>query len=141
MAETKTQAHDGDVATFIEAVADEKQRADAHAITAMMARLSGEPPKMWGPSIIGFGRYHYQYDSGREGDSLRIGFSPRKGQTVLYMMDGYNDHAEQLARLGKHKIGKSCLYIKRLSDIDMTVLEEMAAGSLDYMAKQYPASG
>ena len=141
MAENKTQAHGGNVMAFIEAVADEKQRADAHAITAMMARLSGEPPKMWGPSIIGFGQYHYKYDSGREGDSLRIGFSPRKGQTVLYMMDGYDGRTDQLARLGKHKIGKSCLYIKRLSDIDMTVLEAMAAGSLDYMAKQYPASG
>ena len=140
MAENKTQAHGGDVTAFIEAVADEKQRADAHAITAMMTRLSGEPPKMWGPSIIGFGQYHYKYDSGREGDSLRIGFSPRKGQTVLYMMDGYDDREEHLARLGKHKIGKSCLYIKRLSDVDMAVLEEMAAGSLDYMAKQYPAS-
>ena len=140
MAENKTQAHGGDVAAFIETVADEKQRADAHAIAAMMARLSGEPPKMWGPSIIGFGQYHYKYDSGREGDSLRIGFSPRKGQTVLYMMDGYDGRTDQLARLGKHKIGKSCLYIKRLSDVDMAVLEEMAAGSLDYMAKQYPAS-
>ena len=78
MAENKMQPHDGDVTAFIEAVADEKQRADAHTITAMMTRLSGESPKMWGPSIIGFGQYHYKYDSGREGDSLRIGFSPRK---------------------------------------------------------------
>jgi hypothetical protein len=138
MAENKTQATGADVTAFIEGVADDGQRADAHVIAAMMARLSGEPAKMWGPSIIGFGRYHYKYDSGREGDSLRIGFSPRKGQTVLYLIDGYSNRAGQLARLGKHKTGKSCLYIKRLSDIDISVLEEMMVGSLAYMAEKYP---
>jgi Domain of unknown function (DU1801) len=138
MAENKTQAHDGDVTAFINGVADEGQRADAHAIAAMMTRLSGAPPKMWGPSIIGFGSYHYKYDSGREGDSLRIGFSPRKGQTVLYLIDGYAGKEAQLARLGKHKLGKSCLYIKRLSDVDATVLEEMVRASVGYMAEAYP---
>jgi hypothetical protein len=138
MAENKTQATRADVTAFIESVADDGQRADAHAIAAMMARLSGEPPKMWGPSIIGFGAYHYKYDSGREGNAPRIGFSPRKGQTVLYLIDGYSQRAEQLARLGKHKTGKSCLYVKRLSDIDTAVLEEMVVGSLAYMAEKYP---
>ena len=138
MAENKTQATSTDVTSFIEGVADETQRADAQVIAAMMARLSGEPPKMWGPSIIGFGSYHYKYDSGREGDSLRVGFSPRKGQTVLYLIDGYAGKEAQLARLGKHKLGKSCLYIKRLSDVDMVVLEEMVAETLGYMAKTYP---
>jgi Domain of unknown function (DU1801) len=138
MAENKTQATTADVTAFIEGVADEQQRADAHVIAAMMARLSGAPAKMWGPSIIGFGAYHYKYDSGREGTSLRIGFSPRKGQTVLYLIDGYSDRAEQLARLGKHKTGKSCLYVKRLSDIDVGVLEEMIVGSLAYVAQKYP---
>jgi Domain of unknown function (DU1801) len=138
MAENKTVATSADVTAFIAAVADEQQRADAHAIAAMMTRLSGEPPKMWGPSIIGFGRYHYKYDSGREGDSLRIGFSPRKGQTVLYLVDGYAGKEAQLARLGKHKTGKSCLYVKRLSDIDTGVLEDMITGSLAYMAAKYP---
>ena len=138
MAENKTQATSADVTAFIDGVADETQRADAHVIAAMMARLSGEPPKMWGPSIIGFGSYHYKYDSGREGDSLRIGFSPRKGQTVLYLIDGYAGKEAQLARLGKHKLGKSCLYIKRLSDVDMVVLEEMVIETLAYMAKTYP---
>ena len=138
MAENKTQATSADVSAFIDGVADEAQRADAHEIAAMMARLSGEPPKMWGPSIIGFGSYHYKYDSGREGDSLRIGFSPRKGQTVLYLIDGYAGKEAQLARLGKHKLGKSCLYIKRLSDVDVGVLEEMVSTSLAYMAKTYP---
>ena len=138
MAENKTQATGADVTAFIDGVADETQRADAHEIAAMMARLSGAPPKMWGPSIIGFGSYHYKYDSGREGDSLRVGFSPRKGQTVLYLIDGYAGKEAQLARLGKHKLGKSCLYIKRLSDVDMVVLEEMVAETLGYMAKTYP---
>ena len=138
MAENKTQETTVCVGDFLETVADEAQRADARTIIAMMERLSGEPPRMWGPSIIGFGRYHYKYESGREGDMARIGFSPRKGQTVVYLVDGYGDRADQLARLGRHKIGKSCLYIKRLSDIDVTVLEEMVVGSLAYMAKKYP---
>ncbi len=139
MAENKTQATSADVTAFIDGVADETQRADAHEIAAMMARLSGAPAKMWGPSIIGFGSYHYKYDSGREGDSLRIGFSPRKGQTVLYLIDGYAGKEAQLARLGKHKLGKSCLYIKRLSDVDVGVLEEMVVETLAYMADKYPA--
>jgi Domain of unknown function (DU1801) len=138
MTENKTKPTDGDVRAFIDAVADDQQRADAHVICAMMERLSGEPPTLWGASIIGFGSYHYKYDSGREGTSLRIGFSPRKGQTVLYLMDGYGNRAEQLARLGKHKIGKSCLYLKRLSDADTTVLEEMIIDSLAHMADKYP---
>lgn len=138
MAENKTQATSADVTAFIASVADETQRADAQVIAAMMERLSGAQPKMWGPSIIGFGRYHYKYDSGREGDSLRIGFSPRKGQTVLYLIDGYVGKEAQLARLGKHKLGKSCLYIKRLSDVDMAVLEDMITETLAYMAKTYP---
>lgn len=138
MAENKTRETCVSVSAFIDAVPDDRQRADAMAMAAMMERLSGEPPRMWGPSIIGFGRYHYKYESGREGEMCLIGFSPRKGQTVVYLLDGYNDRADQLARLGKHKAGKSCLYIKRLSDIDITVLEEMVVGSLAYMAKKYP---
>jgi Domain of unknown function (DU1801) len=127
-----------DPADFIASVQDASQRADAHRLVAIMEKHSGHPPKMWGPSIIGFGQYHYRYESGREGDMCRIGFSPRKGQTVIYLLDGYQDHGPQLARLGKHKIGKSCLYIKRLSDIHETVLEEMITGSLAYMASRYP---
>jgi Domain of unknown function (DU1801) len=138
MAENKTQATSADVTAFIAGVADEAQRADAQVIAAMMERLSGAQPKMWGPSIIGFGRYHYKYDSGREGTSLRIGFSPRKGQTVLYLIDGYVGKEAQLARLGKHKLGKSCLYIRRLSDVDIAVLEDMITETLAYMAKTYP---
>jgi hypothetical protein len=137
-AETKTKPTPINVDAFIEAVADERQRTDAHQIRAAMERLSGEAAKMWGPSIIGFGSYHYKYDSGREGDMCRIGFSPRKGQTVVYLVDGYDGKEAQLARLGKHKIGKSCLYIKRLADVDAGVLEEMIGDSLAYMAKTYP---
>ncbi|MEN9392261.1 MAG: hypothetical protein RLZZ104_604, partial [Pseudomonadota bacterium] len=91
-------------------------------------------------SIIGFGRYHYRYDSGREGEMCRIGFSPRKGQTVLYLIDGFKGHAELMAKLGKHKTGKSCLYVKRLSDIDLGVLEDICRCSLAYMAAKYPES-
>jgi hypothetical protein len=136
--ENKTKATEADPAAFIDAVKDPVQRADAHAISALMSRLSGEPAQLWGPSIIGFGRYRYKYDSGREGEMCRIGFSPRTGQTVLYLLDGYGERADNLARLGKHKTGKSCLYIKRLSDIDTTVLAEMISGSLAYMASKYP---
>ena len=93
---------------------------------------------MWGSSIIGFGDYHYVYDSGRKGTSARTAFSPRKGQTVIYFVDGYAQRADLLARLGMHKIGKSCLYIKRLADIDITVLEEMINASLADMDKNYP---
>lgn len=134
----KTLETDTDVAAFVANVPDERQRADAAILIDMMTRLSGHPPKLWGPTIIGFGSYHYRYDSGREGDSLRIGFSPRKGQTVVYMMDGYQDQGALLARLGKHKLGKSCLYIKRLSDIDQQVLEAMIVQSLAYMDAKYP---
>lgn len=139
-AENKTQATVARVEDFVTGIADENQRADARSLIAMMTRLSGEPATMWGPSIIGFGRYRYRYDSGREGEMCRIGFSPRKGQTVLYLIDGFEGHAELMAKLGKHKTGKSCLYVKRLSDIDLVVLEDMCRASLAYMAAKYPES-
>jgi hypothetical protein len=136
--ENKTTETDSSVSDFIAAVADHSQRSDAESIRAMMERLTGEPAKMWGPSIIGFGSYHYIYDSGREGDMCRIGFSPRKGQTVIYVIDGYDDKDALLARLGKHKTGKACLYIKKLADVDQQVLEEICIRSLAYMDKAYP---
>lgn len=139
-AENKTQATVARVEDFVTGIADENQRADARSLIAMMTRLSGEPATMWGPSIIGFGRYRYRYNSGREGEMCRIGFSPRKGQTVLYLIDGFEGHAELMAKLGKHKTGKSCLYVKRLSDIDLVVLEDMCRSSLAYMAAEYPES-
>ncbi len=139
-AENKTQATVAHVEDFVTGIADENQRADACSLIALMTRLSGEPATMWGPSIIGFGRYRYRYNSGREGEMCRIGFSPRKGQTVLYLIDGFKGHAELMAKLGKHKTGKSCLYVKRLSDIDLVVLEDMCRSSLAYMAAEYPES-
>lgn len=93
---------------------------------------------MWGSSIIGFGTYHYKYESGRKGDSLRIGFSPRKGKTVVYLVDGFSTQDAHLAKLGKHKRGKSCLYITRLADVDMAVLEAMITASLRHVATLYP---
>ena len=136
--ENKTQFTDADVTTFIDAVADDRQRADAIKIAGMMKRLTGHEPAMYGSSIIGFGTCHYKYESGREGDMPRLAFSPRKANTVLYITDGYDKYANLLARLGKHKTGKSCLYIKRLSGIDEDILEELCVRSLDQMRERYP---
>jgi hypothetical protein len=136
--ENKTKETAVSAGDYIEAVADDAQRIDARKIAAMMERLSGHVPKMWGPSIIGFGSYHYKYDSGREGDMCRIGFSPRKGNTVLYLIGGFEERGALLSKLGKHKTGKSCLYIKRLNDVDEAVLEQFIVASLAYMAQKYP---
>lgn len=136
--ELKTKATPTAVDEFIDAVAEEKQRADALRLVAMMERISGHTAKMWGPSIIGFGQYHYKYESGHEGDMARIGFSPRKANTVLYIADGFSGHTDLMAKLGKHKTGKSCLYIKRLSDVDEGVLEQLCVASLEWMAAKYP---
>ena len=138
MAANKTLETAADVMAFIGTVADERQRADAHAICAIMSRASGHPPRMWGSAIIGFGSYHYKYESGREGDMCRIGFSPRKGKTVLYLTSGFPRHTEIMARLGKVKTGKSCLYVKQLSDLNADALEALCAASLAYMAATYP---
>lgn len=137
-APNKTQPTATDVATFVAAIPDAGRRADAEALVALMSRLSGEPARLWGPSIIGFGAYHYRYDSGRTGSMSRIGFSPRKAETVVYLIDGFAGQADLLARLGKHRIGKSCLYIKRLADIDMGILQAMVTASLANMAERYP---
>ncbi len=138
MAGNKTIETDASVDAFVNAVADPGQREDARSLIALMSRISGWPPKMWGPSIIGFGSYRYRYDSGREGDSLRIGFSPRKGQTVLYIATGFDGQADRIARLGKVKTGKSCLYVKTLATTDLDVLEELCVAALDHMAEKYP---
>ena len=138
MAETKTKPTAVTADAFIDAVADPVRREDAKTVRAMMERITGEPATMWGPSIIGFGRYHYTYDSGHEGEMCRLGFSPRKAELVLYVLTQDPAQAAQLARLGKHKTGKSCLYIKKLADVDMAVLEEITQGALDYMDARYP---
>jgi hypothetical protein len=130
MYELKTKINDADVAAFLHSVEDEQKRQDAFAILEMMREITGEEPKMWGPSIVGFGSYHYKYPSGQEGDWFRTGFSPRKQNLTLYIMNGVETYPDHLARLGKHKIGKSCLYIKKLADVDMEVLREMIRQSL-----------
>lgn len=138
MTDVKTKPTPADVAAFIEAVENPVRRADAKAVCAMLERVTGNSPKMWGASIIGFGSYHYRYDSGHEGDMCRLGFSPRKAQLVLYMLSDTPEEAEKLARLGKHKTGKSCLYINKLADVDMAVLEDIARDSLAHMNAKYP---
>jgi hypothetical protein len=130
MTENKTKPTKTSVAAFIAAVADPTKRADAKALVKLMQSVAGEKPKMWGPSIIGFGSYHYRYESGREGDMPLIGFSPRKPATVLYNMLGFSDSAALLAKLGKHKTGKGCLYIKNLDDVDQKVLQALAVKSI-----------
>ena len=130
MAENKTKPTELSVAAYIEAITDQTRRADAKALVRLMQSASGEKPKMWGPSIIGFGSHHYRYESGREGDMPVISFSPRKAAFVLYGVTRCNDSAVLLARLGKHSMGKGCLNIKKLADVDRKVLEEMIVESV-----------
>jgi hypothetical protein len=136
--DNKTQPTSTSVADFIAAVPDPRRQEEAATIDAMMRRVSGQAPIMWGPSIIGYGSYHYRYDSGREGDMCRIGFSPRKAKLVVYIVDGFPGHAELLARLGKHSTGVSCLYLNRLDAVDMAVLEELCSASWAEMSRRYP---
>ena len=138
-AKNKTQKTDIAPDDFIGAISPEWKRDDCAALMSMMREISGLEPKMWGPSMVGFGDYHYIYDSGREGDSFRIGFSPRAQNITVYIMPGYQDFDDELSRLGKHKMGKSCLYIKRLSDVDQDVLREMIVKGLALMEAKYPS--
>ena len=130
MAENKTKPTKLSVAAFIDTLTDPTKRADAKALVKLMQRAAGEEPKMWGPSIIGFGSYYYKYDSGREGDMPLAGFSPRKAATVFYVMTGFSDSAALLAKLGKHTTGKACLYVKKLADVDQKVLEALVVKSV-----------
>jgi hypothetical protein len=125
MAENKTQPTSISVAAFLEACTDEARRTDAKALAGLMQQVTGDEPMMWGPSIVGFGRYHYVYESGREGDNLVVGFSPRKAANVLYGAIGFDGAETLLAKLGKHTTGMGCLYIKKLADVDMKVLETL----------------
>lgn len=137
MAENKTKVTQLSVAAFIDAITDPARRADAKALVKLMQNAAGEKPKMWGPSIIGFGSYHYKYDSGREGDMPLICFSPRKAATVLYNMTGSSDSKALLPKLGKHTTGGGCLYIKKLADVDLKVLEVMASRSVAAMREKH----
>jgi len=138
MTENKTQPTTRSVGAFIDALADEGRRADAKKLVKMMRDATGEKPALWGPSIIGFGSYHYVYESGREGDMPIVGFSPRKAATVLYLMPGLADMGPLLAKLGKHTTGKGCLYIKKLADVDTKVLEKVIGKTVVAIRAKYP---
>ena len=125
MAEMKTKPTKESVKEFLNKIPDAERRADCFTVAKMMEEITGEKPTMWGPSIVGFGSYHYKYDSGREGDWMMTGFSPRKKDLTLYLMMGYEKHTELTEKLGKHSGGKSCLYIKRLSDIHIPTLKKL----------------
>ena len=130
MAENKTKPTKQSVAAFIDSLPDQNKRADAKALVRLMRSASGEKPRMWGPSIIGFGSYHYRYDSGREGDMPLVGFSPRKAATVLYNLTPSAGSKALLKKLGKHTTGKGCVYIKKFADVDQRVLEAMVVKSV-----------
>ena len=138
MPANKTRATNVSVTAYIDGMIDPTRRSDAKELVELMQRASGEKPRLWGPSIVGFGSYHYKYESGREGDMPLISFSPRKSAMVLYSMLAHADAKAVLAKLGRHTTGKGCLYIKKLSDVDEAVLEEMIVDVLAYMREKYP---
>jgi len=129
MAENKTKATGASVAAHLAAIPDEARRTDCETLAQLMTRATNEPPRMWGPSIVGFGSYHYKYESGHEGDSCLAGFASRKGDISVYLMGSFPEREALLARLGRHKMAKACLYIRRLSDVDLEVLEQLVARS------------
>lgn len=133
MAELKTQPTDKKVEDFLNTIEEEQKRKDAFALLEFFKEITGEKPVMWGPSIIGFGSYHYKYASGREADWMLTGFSPRKNNITLYIMQGFDNYEDHLSQLGKHKTGKSCLYVKKLEDLDLDVLRKLISESVEYM--------
>ena len=135
--ENKTKLTNGSVDDFLTSVEHPVRRADGLQLREIFDHITGFEPKMWGPTIVGYGRYHYKYESGREGDFLVTGFSPRKANLSLYIMPGYSDHSKILERLGKHKTGRACLYINKLADIDLEVLKELIQAGLDDMHARY----
>ena len=135
MAELKTQKNDQSVDAFLQTVADERKRQDCYDLLALMQEVTGAEPVMWGSSIIGFGSYHYKYASGREGEWFLTGFAPRKQNLTLYIMAGFDQYGELMSKLGKHSTGKSCLYIKRLADVDQYVLRRLVALSAEHVAR------
>lgn len=137
MAELKTKPNDESVEAFLANVEDKKKRHDSVIILELMKQITGEDPKMWGPSIIGFGSYHYKYASGREGDWFLTGFSPRKQNLSLYIMAGFERYDELMQKLGKFRTGKACLYINKLEDVDQKVLKELITASVDHLSKKH----
>lgn len=140
-ARNKTQATDADVAAFLDAVAPPVRRTDGLALDALFREVTGWTPQMWGPSLVGYGRYDYTYDSGRSGSMLATGFSPRKANLSIYIMPGYSEFGDILDRLGPHKLGKACLHVTRLERIDRDVLAELIRAGLDDLARRWPVTG
>lgn len=138
MAENKTKPTKLSVTEFVNGIEDQGRRADVKKIAAMMRRATGKKAKMWGPGIVGYDEYHYKYASGKEGDFMITGYSPRKQSLSVYIMPGLSSFGSLLKKLGKHKIGKSCLYINRLSDVDAKVLEKLITESVKLMRNKYP---
>lgn len=134
----KTVPNENSVNAFIEHVSHAGRRADANTLCDLLQEISGEAPQMWGPSIVGFGSYHYIYDSGREGDMMLAGFSPRKQSLVLYIMNGCERYEKQLQAMGPHKTGKSCLYLKNLKDVNLEILSQIVQDSILRIKKKYP---
>ena len=138
MAEQKTKPTEQSVESFLDNIDDEQVRDDCKTLVKLMKKVTGSAPKMWGPSIIGFGKYHYKYESGHEGDACLTGFSPRKQNISLYVMPGTDEHSDLLKKLGKHKASKGCLYIKKVEDIDLGILEKIIGQSVKSLQKKYP---
>lgn len=134
--ELKTKVNDKDVIAFLEKIEDEKKRSDSFQLLDLFTKITNAQAKMWGENIIGFGSYHYKYDSGQEGNWFKIGFSPRKAKFSLYVMSGFEKLANHLDQLGKHKIGKSCLYVNKLADINMEILESLALESFNHLKSE-----
>jgi hypothetical protein len=137
MAENKTKATQASVEAYLAAIQDEARRKDCHVLSKLMAKASKHPATMWGSGIVGFGSYHYRYESGREGDMCLVGFSSRKGDISLYGLNAAPHHDALIAKLGKHKAGKGCLYLKRLSDVDLKVLEQLVAEAAAAKAQEH----
>lgn len=135
MAQLKTRPRGGGVTEFINAIPDPERRRECRTLARIMGQITKQRPKMWGPSIVGFGSYHYRYESGREGDWFLTGFSPRKQALTLYIMAGFGNYDTLLRKLGSHKTGKSCLYLKRLADVDLAVLKQLIRQSVQHMAR------
>ncbi len=137
MAKNKTVANNDDVETVLNEIKNDQKRIDAFELLELMKGITKERPKMWGKSIVGFGEYHYVYESGREGDMFLTGFSPRKQDITIYIMTGFEKYKKKLSKLGKHRIGKSCLYIKKLENVDKYILKGLITDSVDRMIEKY----
>jgi hypothetical protein len=137
MAENKTKATDASVDAHLAAIDDDSRRKDCETLAKLMAKATKQKPVMWGTSIVGFGSYHYKYESGREGDSCLTGFSSRKGDISVYLVAGFPGRDELLSRLGRHKMAKACLYLRKLSEVDLKVLEQLVAGSVAEMKRRH----